>query len=345
MKNKMKKLLLLCTMLLFVLSLTACGEEEALYFDVDRAAMQNYTKSLISQYYDVSEAEQEYYLAEGSDLEKTAVAGFSAAQTTDHVGAFLGFDEGPDSVTFSNGVDGKVICTQVCLYEKRKVAVKISYKKNMQFEMFKAQAIGMIEDAAMQNGVTFDDFVAENILNDPNSGYVDLDSFLNDYITSSQGIYPYQAIDCEVSAIYSKKELIAQAGKNTAIGMGVVFVVLIFISFVISLLKYLPMLFDADLKKANAEKKNAHEAAKKKTEEQIIARNENKQNALAEKKEEVKPAPAPSPAKKSDDLMKDEELVAVITAAINAASSGVRGPAYTASNDTLVVRSIRKVNN
>ena len=46
-----------------------------------------------------------------------------------------------------------------------------------------------------------------------------------------------------------------------------------------------------------------------------------------------------------DDLMNDSELVAVITAAIYAASSGgsMRAPAYTASNDKLVVRSIRRV--
>ena len=41
--------------------------------------------------------------------------------------------------------------------------------------------------------------------------------------------------------------------------------------------------------------------------------------------------------------MNNDELVAVITAAIAAASEGaVRGPAYTASNDKLVVRSIRR---
>ena len=37
--------------------------------------------------------------------------------------------------------------------------------------------------------------------------------------------------------------------------MGVVFCVLIFISFIISLLKYLPLLFDAEMRKQKAEKK------------------------------------------------------------------------------------------
>ena len=132
------------------------------------------------------------------------------------------------------------------------------------------------------------------------------------------------------------KELVSMAGKNTAIGMGVVFCVLIFISFIISLLKYLPMIFDADIRKARADKKAAQEKAKKSTEEMIIGK-----SAEAAKAEEVKTVAA----KTSDDnLMNDAELVAVITAAINAANefSGVRAPAYTASNDKLVVRSIRR---
>ena len=120
--------------------------------------------------------------------------------------------------------------------------------------------------------------------------------------------------------------------------MGVVFCVLIFISFVISLLKYLPMLFDKDIRKENAKKKQAHEDAKKKTEDRIIA--------ASGVKPEAKAAPV-SAADDSEDLMNDAELVAVITAALYAATSGatggaVRVPAYTASNDKLVVRSIRR---
>ena len=40
--------------------------------------------------------------------------------------------------------------------------------------------------------------------------------------------------------------------------------------------------------------------------------------------------------------MDDAELVAVITAAVYAAAGATRGPAYTASNDRLVVRSIKR---
>ena len=88
------------------------------------------------------------------------------------------------------------------------------------------------------------------------------------------------------------------------------------------------------MRKQKAEKKAAEEAAKKKTEATIIA----KKNEPEVKKE------VQSTENKDENLVNDAELVAVITAAIYAATGDVvRGPAYTASNDKLVVRSIRRV--
>lgn len=58
-----------------------------------------------------------------------------------------------------------------------------------------------------------------------------------------QGVYQYLPEEMVVSAVYSKAELMKQAGMNTLLGMGTVFVVLIFISFIISLFKFLPALF------------------------------------------------------------------------------------------------------
>ncbi|MDE6026316.1 MAG: OadG family protein [Lachnospiraceae bacterium] len=127
-----------------------------------------------------------------------------------------------------------------------------------------------------------------------------------------QNIKPYTAEEMVVSAVYSNKELMASAGRNTLIGMGTVFVVLIFISFIISLFKFLPALF----------------APKPK---------------LPEHKEEPKKASAPVPVAapaQGENLVNDEELVAVITAAIYAASAG---GANAVSKDKLVVRSIKRV--
>ena len=104
---------------------------------------------------------------------------------------------------------------------------------------------------------------------------------------------------------------ISDAGINTVICLAVVFTVLIFISFLISLFKYIPKL-EAALSKKD-----------KKTElAEIAVVNTISQIEVKEEEEEL-----------SDDL----ELVAVITAAI-AASAGT-------STDGFVVRSIRRSNN
>lgn len=104
---------------------------------------------------------------------------------------------------------------------------------------------------------------------------------------------------------------IGDAGINTVICLVVVFAVLIFISFLISLFKYIPKL-EAALSKKDKKTELAENA--------VV--NTVSQIEVKEEEEEL-----------SDDL----ELVAVITAAI-AASAGT-------STDGFVVRSIRRSNN
>ena len=340
MKLKLKKTLLLCAILTFLLALTGCDEKEELNFSFNEQYMQDYTKEIIEKYYETSEEEQEYYLEEGTDLERTAVSGFMAAETTDHVGRFLSYKTGDGAVEFKNGADGKVLCSQVCKYEHRYVKVTVAYKENKKYAMDKKQTYEQLNDLAAQYGMDVTSFIMQAFGNDPTMDMSSVDKFLDSYLMSELKEYPFEAVEVEVSPIYSKSELMGMAGKNTAIGMGVVFCVLIFISFIISLLKFLPMLFDADIRKAKAESKKAAEDAKKQTEDRIIAR--------SKKEEAAAPAPvvpAATAVSADEDLMNDSELVAVITAAIYAASSGggMRAPAYTASNDKLVVRSIRRV--
>ena len=108
-----------------------------------------------------------------------------------------------------------------------------------------------------------------------------------------------------VNAHYSTGEILKKAGLNTILGMGTVFIVLIFISLVIYCFNFIP----------------GNEAPK----------------------QEAKPAPKPGPAKRpaqrpavqpKENLVDDKELVAAITAAICA---------YTGtSSDGFVVRSIRR---
>ena len=107
-----------------------------------------------------------------------------------------------------------------------------------------------------------------------------------------------------IDPVLSTGEILEKAGLNTVIGMGTVFVVLIFISCVIALLPKLTGLI------TNVGKKKEEPA-----------------------KEAVPAAPAAAPAAE-EELVDDLELVAVISAAI-AAYTGT-------SSDGFVVRSIRR---
>lgn len=110
-----------------------------------------------------------------------------------------------------------------------------------------------------------------------------------------------------VNPTYTVGEKMSKAGMNTLIGMGTVFIVLIFISFIISLLKHV----------------NKIDGAKKQNESEKRTANQGIDNAIAQI------------VTKEENEMDDLELVAVITAAIAAAKG--------TSSDGLIVRSIRRV--
>ena len=108
---------------------------------------------------------------------------------------------------------------------------------------------------------------------------------------------------------------IPEALVNTVIGMGTVFVVLILISFIIYLLKFVPSLLDRSKK------------------EEIVVRSEN----AAPSAPAAKPAEEPAPVVSGNT--DDTQLVAVITAAITAAMEQEGTPV---AADGLVIRSIKK---
>lgn len=109
-----------------------------------------------------------------------------------------------------------------------------------------------------------------------------------------------------VNAEYGTGEILSKAGLNTLLGMGTVFAVLIFISIIISLMKYIPALGER-LKKKPVQTKTAI----------------------------VEEAEMPVSAATATETMDDAELIAVISAAI-AAYEG------SGSSDGFVVRSIRR---
>lgn len=110
----------------------------------------------------------------------------------------------------------------------------------------------------------------------------------------------------------SMGERLGTAGLNTLVCIGVVFVVLIFISFVISLFRFIP-----------------------KAEAAIAAKKAAKKESGTASAEAIDNTISQIEAKEEKELTDDLELVAVIAAAI-VASTG-------ASPDGFVVRSIRKV--
>lgn len=111
------------------------------------------------------------------------------------------------------------------------------------------------------------------------------------------------------SVQYSLADNMQRAGMNTLMGIGIVFLMLVFLSFVIGLFKYIEKFQNVGKKKAAEEAPKAEEA----------------------------PAPAIARSEAADeDFADDLELVAVISAAIAAYEN--------TSGDSFVVRSIKKSN-
>ena len=202
MKNKLKKSLLLCMLVSFLFALSGCQKEETLNFEVDRDSMVNTTKSIISRYYETDEMEQEYYLNDGSDLEKSAVGGFIAAETTDHVGSFESFKE-DSTAEIKNGANGKVNCSVLCKYQKRDVKVTVSYTQNRKFELDKQAAYETLNNQAAQYGMDLSAFIMQMYGNYPELDMSSMDKFLDSYLAAAYNETRYIPEEVEVSALYS----------------------------------------------------------------------------------------------------------------------------------------------
>lgn len=154
-----------------------------------------------------------------------------------------------------------------------------------------------------------------------------------DELLLAQQIYPYKSTDVEIAANMTFKDKMKAAGTNTLIGMATVFAVLIFISFIIYLLRFVPALFDKEARKA---KKEAKKAAVENTEADST-------ETASEPKEPAGQIVDIVKTETGESVMNDSELVAVITAAVAAASAGQSTYTTYPSKDTLVTRSIRRI--
>jgi len=313
----MKKKLLLVLMMTVLLCFTGCSSKKEAAFEYDKDTMIDMAMNVASQYKDVSDAQADYLLSEGNNVDKTAIAGFRQADTSDHVGNFVAFDS-RERAEFAEGAHDNILCSVYLKYENRDVKVQVSFVKNKLYDVYADNVRSQLHQDALNNGYEDDlKFLQDNYQNlglaeAPES----VDKFLITYL-GYNGQQPYTADECEISAVYSRQELLARAGKHTAIGMITVFCVLIFIALIISLLKFVP---------------------------KILGVNKKNETAKAAAPAPKKAAPAPVKAEtKEENLVDDSELVAVITAAIYAYESSCNNNYTTDSKDKLVVRSIRRV--
>lgn len=322
---KIKKLLLVVSMLTVMFSLAGCNEEKDSAFEYDETQIVVDTMFLFEDFADVSGDIADAYMEAGTDFEKSAVKGIKQAVETDKVGEFEDFNQyfngmygaefNPEIVDASVKDDGEsVLVTVVNNAKNRPVEITVKYVENKQYNIEYAKLSEeltpeFLEQQIMQYYSSIEEFMAM-------TGNTSFDEVYETALAQNlqtMGVYPYVPEEMVVSAVYSKGELMKQAGMNTLLGMGTVFCVLLFISFIISLFKFLPALF-----------------AKK---------------ATVPEPKETKAVAAPVQETKvvNDDLMNDAELVAVITAAIYAATGSSNTAANGAvSKDTLVVRSIKR---
>lgn len=313
---KIKKLLIVISMLAVMFSLSACEDKAEKPFDYDDQQIVLDTMESFTNYVNVDDEYADYYLSDGTEFEQSAIKGIQQARDTDKVGTFEDYstyNEALSNGTFdiasvdadiTNSADS-VTVNIINKAENRDVEVSIKYVENADYYIQLDKYVQSALQYYASQGYTVDTILAT-------SGASSLEeAFGVKALLQQNGIYPYQPEEMVVSAVYSKSELMGQAGMNTLLGMGTVFVVLIFISFIISLFKFLPALLAKKPKLPEAKEEKAPVAAAPK---------------------------APAPAKAADNLMNDKELVAVITAAVYAAA----GSSGAVSKDRLVVRSIKR---
>lgn len=323
---KIKKIVIVISMLAVMFSLSGCDDEKKAPFEYDDSSIVLDTITHFDNYAGVSEEYAEYYIENGTDFEKSAVNGIRQAVDNDKVGTFQDYSVilsnqqstgmfSPESVDYEiEETEEAVLVTVLNRAEKRDVKITVRYVINPDYfiQLDKATQYYSPDNLVSLTeayGLSVDDMMQQYGCD----SLEQLGKVLAVEEMNYQNLKPYVADEMVVSAVYSKKELMASAGRNTLIGMGTVFVVLIFISFIISLFKFLPALFAP------------------------------KPKLMETKEEPVKKAPVPAPvavAAQNENLVNDEELVAVITAAIYAASAG---GANAVSKDKLVVRSIKRV--
>lgn len=289
MKTKLKNLLLVLCMVTCVFAFSACGQEDK------NSASDGYKPE---EYVKVCAYEVVQRMADGQLTVETAVENqmFADSLEEEEIEAFIEtFDKFKEEI---NGAKIDSASVETALYD---LYTQISNGEISQSQML-AEYINIYETAGLKTKkITYDDnqTVVVSLEGNDRNATVEVSFDKKAQITN---ITP--------TAKYTTKEKVTKALMNTLMGMGTVFIVLILISFIISLFGFIPLIMDK----------------KKKDEVPVI-------------KEAKVPAPvAKEKAPAVSQEMNNNELIAVITAAILASST-----CNATSADQLIVRSIKKV--
>ena len=307
-----KKLLLIVSMLAVTFALAGCtSSDKKVEFDYDPATLAQTVQDQAQQYINIADVDEMYNYAveEGTKagLDETAVEAIKVFATLNKdYGKFKEFKSDFDY----EEVDGKVAVSVYAECAEKEAIIKATFVDN--------SVVYDFQKYSLMNQNQYTEEQAEQTL-------------------STNGVYPYKISEFEIAANQTMKDKMKDAGANTVIGMGIVFVALIFISFIISLLKYVPALFDKDTR----EKKKAEKAKKAQgSQSASVAGSDN-----AAENKTTAPAGIVDIVNTStgESVMNDSELVAVISAAVMAAQGGkTRVRVNYPSNDTLVVRPRKK---
>lgn len=307
---KMKKIVLLLSMLVLTFSMTACSDgQEKVDFDYTDMDILNNSIVLAFNIDQIDEASKIVINnSEGQEVYQTAISNFEAAN--EECGDLLGFStkDGEvislEEIAMANSQSEEVY--QQCL-------LNISSKIEEEGAAVKATITAVYDDRNAEMCFVYEGAPAQTTVDE----------------TTGEVKIPFVISEVTVSPEYSFGEKMAKAGMNTLMGMGTVFVILIFIALIIGqferLSKAIVAVSDAcanmiaNIKEKKAGKQNAEEASTE-----------------AESAGSTATAVAAAPA--TDNLVNDSQLVAVITAAIMAAEGSAAG----SGSDGLIVRSIKK---
>lgn len=292
---KIKKIVLLLSILVLALSMTACSNgQEKVDFDYTDTSILFNSMYLTYQLNQIDEATKLIINnTEGQEVLQTAISNFETAN--EECGDLLGF----------LAKDGSVISLE-----------QISAASSESEEAYQ-QCLLEIDTEIVEDGANVKATITavyENRNAEMSFVYEAAPAQASVDETTKEVVVPYQIAELTVSPVYTFSEQMGKAGANTLMGMGTVFIVLIFISLIIG----------------QFEKVNKVSTA-------VGTWWSNRKRKVAETTEisngvpsaVVSPAATPNP-------MDDTQLIAVITAAITAANVASGG------SDKLVVRSIRK---